>query len=436
VFDATSELMTQNGETRPGYIVKDALLKLIKDAIDYDSKNHKITKDAYKKFRRTLIKSRILFVSEKDKEFLTLFNEKLKEKNNVEIDEKEHYSKNDYFKLKFFEFKPELKYAKQFHYLVHSVHNTELLPYIFTNSGIQLKGHFNKDYHGLPLIWFGYGMVLNENKKSNTSRYGSFTFKIDIDKVLAKGSSYFAIGTRIYTNEHSHSILITNREQIRIQTKLKKTDYNKNTKIKKFELRDFEHDFPRIVNIQKNELCKKENNEWFLNDGLQLDDTCGDWDHPEFCLEANEESVDDDDDNNDYANFDLKDIKICFLEHGGEDNLCVKIKGKKTGCPSTREKSMDEFLALMKSRKIPSFLKLRNCFDEKTFQELFQLQFGDDLLEFCKFEMNVKNIDNLNNIQARFNDFKESWKEVLEKLNRNDSIDEIEKSISIVMKEI
>ncbi len=86
----------------PGYkiegVFKDALLKLIKDAIDYDSKNHKITKDAYKKltttnnkkqqqnmtplayskFHETLTTSRMLFVSKSDLEFLTFFNRKLK----------------------------------------------------------------------------------------------------------------------------------------------------------------------------------------------------------------------------------------------------------------------------------------------------------------------------------------------------------------------
>jgi hypothetical protein len=302
VLGATSELMkSQIGETRPGYIVKDALLKLIKDAIDYDSRRQ-ITEDAYLNFHQTLITSKILFVSKSDLEFLTLFNEKVKEKNieEVKIDEKKRYSKNDYFKLKFFEFSPKLKYAKQFHYLVHSVHNTKLLPNIFNESGIHLKGNFNKDYHGMPLTWFG---TFNQ-ESLNTSRYGSLTFKIDIDKVLAKGRNYFAMGTRIYPREHSHSVLITNREQIQIRTKLKKTDYNKKIKIEKFQLSEFEHNFPRIVNIEANELCKKVNNEWFLNDGLDLDDSSGDWDHPEFCLEANEESFD----NNDYAKFNFDDF--------------------------------------------------------------------------------------------------------------------------------
>jgi hypothetical protein len=107
----------------------------------------------------------------------------------------------------------------------------------------------------------------------------------------------------------------------------------------------------------------------------------------------------------------------------------VKKNGEKTGCLLTRELAMDEFIKLMKSRKIPSLLKLRNCFENETFQELFKLQFGDDLLELFKFELNVKNIDNLKNIQTCFNDFKESLSHILEKLNRNDSIDEIEKKL-------
>ena len=45
-----------------------------------------------------------------------------------------------------------------------------------------------------------------------------------------------------------------------------------------------------------------------------LNDSHGDWDHPEFCLEAN--------DGNEYVYFNFDDIQICFLEH----NFCVKKK--------------------------------------------------------------------------------------------------------------
>ena len=212
-----------------------------------------------------------------------------------------------------FDFNQMETYSNKFHYLIHTVHNTRDLVSIFTNSGIRLKGHSNKDYHGVSLVWFG---TPNENATSkNSSRYGSISFKIKIDKVLAKGRNYFAMGTRIYTKERSHSILITDREQIRIQTQLKLTKYDKKTKRAEIEFSKFEHDFPRIVNIQENELCKKVNNEWFLNDGLDLDDSLGDWDNAEFCLEANEESNDADDDNNVYANFDFDDVERGDLGH-------------------------------------------------------------------------------------------------------------------------
>ena len=129
-------------------------------------------------------------------------------------------------------------------YLIHSVHDIRDLSSIFTKSGIRLKGNFHKDFHGLPLIWFG---LLNENDDTgkNSSRYGSISFKIKIDKVLAKGRNYFAMGNRKYKKEHSHSILITNREHVRMQTRLP------------FNWIPQEFDFPRIVNIEQNELCKK-----------------------------------------------------------------------------------------------------------------------------------------------------------------------------------
>ena len=408
---------TKNCKYKIEGIVKDALLKLIKDAIDYDSKKKQMTDEAYSNFRETLIESEMLFESKSDLEFLTFFNRKLEENNIAKLDENINDAKaTAEFKLKFFKFSPNPNYSKQFHYLVHSVHDTELLPYIFNKKGIQLKGHSNKDYHGLPLIWFG---LLNENKTIKISRYGSISFMIKIDKVLAKGTNYFAMGTRKYRREHSHSILITNRKQIQIQTKLKTKNDEES------ELSEFMFDFPEIPNIEENELCKKVNNEWFLNDGLQLDENLGAWDHPEFCLEANEgigdNDEDEDDNEDDYANFCFDDIKICFLEHG-ESNLCVKKEGKKTGCRLTRESSMKKFIALIKSRKIPSLLKLRNCFEKGTFQELFELQFGGDLLKLCKFELNVTNTKNLNNIQARFNEFKNDLSEILKKLKREDIV--------------
>jgi hypothetical protein len=81
VLVATKNLI----DDMPGYkiegVFKDALLKLIKDAIDYDSKQ-KMTPLAYSKFHETLTTSRMLFVSKSDLEFLTFFNRKLK-KNGV-----------------------------------------------------------------------------------------------------------------------------------------------------------------------------------------------------------------------------------------------------------------------------------------------------------------------------------------------------------------
>ena len=109
---------------------------------------------------------------------------------------------------------------------------------------------------------------------------------------------------------------------------------------------ELEIDFPEIDNIQENELIKKIDNEWYLNDFHGLD-----WDHPEFCLEANEV---DQNDGNEYVYFDSDDIRICFLEHGDRSSFCVT---KKNGqCPNTKESSKKEFEVFMKSLKIPSFL--------------------------------------------------------------------------------
>jgi len=349
---------------------KDALLEFIKSQIEQDpiGANYNLICKHFQILK-------ILFVSARDLEFLTFFNKMINNYSDIKqalLAENLHEQFNckvDFIipNEKMYDIPLVVTYSEhnQFHFLNHSIHNTELLPYIFINGSIRLKGNFNKDYHGLPLIWFG---LLNENKKSNANRYGSISFKIKIDKVLEKGSNYFALGTRIYTKERSHTILITNREHVRIQTQLKRK--NKYTGEK--NLSEFEHDFPRIVNIEQNQLLKKENNEWCLNDGLQLDenlrvnDLYQEWDHAEFCLEANEESVDADDDNNVYAYFDFDDFEICFLEH----DYCVK-EFKNCNKVKTSRDAKEKFIELIEPEKL---FRLRNCFDKQTLQELLELQ--------------------------------------------------------------
>jgi hypothetical protein len=247
----------------------------------------------------------------------------------------------------------------------------------------------------MPLIWFG---TFNQ-ASSNTSRYGSLTFKIDIDKVLAKGSNYFAMGTRKYTREHSHSILITNCKNVRMQTRSNASR--------------LEFDFPRILDIEDNELLKKENNEWCLNKGLQLNDTCGDWDHPEFCLEANE--IDG------YVYFNFDDIKIEFFEHG---SMCINFTKRTEACQD-KLTSQESFIRLMKAGKLPSLLKLKERLSDSAFRELFHLKFptgvpSEKLLEFVKFELcQVERIDQSCLIKMKFNAFvRNDLDEILAKLGQ------------------
>ena len=130
-------------------------------------------------------------------------------------------------------------FQKKFQFLIHSIHDTNALETIFTKNRIKLKGNnSNKDYFGLPFIWFG---VFIQNL-TNTSRYGAVGFKINIEKVLAKGSKYFGLGKRKYKLEHSHTIMITDRELIH----------------------GFDTNFP-TVDIQDNQLIKQIDNEWRLN---------------------------------------------------------------------------------------------------------------------------------------------------------------------------
>jgi hypothetical protein len=216
-------------EYQRGTMSKEALLEFIKSQIEQNpiGADYNRICEHFKDFG-------MLFFSTSDSEFLSFFNKMIKIHNNMKqallgenIDQfncKVDYSEPGQMH---FDFNQMETYSKKFHYLIHTVHDTRDLASIFTNSGIRLKGHSNKDYHGVSLVWFG---TPNENATcKNSSRYGSISFKIKIGKVLAKGSNYFALGTRIYTKERSHSILITNREQIRIQTQLKLTKYDKKT---------------------------------------------------------------------------------------------------------------------------------------------------------------------------------------------------------------
>jgi hypothetical protein len=79
---------------------------------------------------------------------------------------------------------------------------------------------------------------------------------------------------------------------------------------------ELEIDFPEIDNIQENELIKKIDNEWYLNDFHGLD-----WDHPEFCLEANEV---DQNDGNEYVYFDSDDIRICLCNKQKMANVLIQ----------------------------------------------------------------------------------------------------------------
>ena len=157
----------------------------------------------------------------------------------------EHNCKVKYFipnDERFFQIESRSNSTGNVKYLIHSVHDISDLSNIFTPNGIRLKGKSSqRDFYGLPLIWFG---IYNEKDKQPKSRYGSFSFKIKIDEVLAKGSKYFGLGTRQYKLERSHAILITDREEIKAKTKTKKPS----------GLSNLEIDFPKIENIQENDL--------------------------------------------------------------------------------------------------------------------------------------------------------------------------------------
>jgi hypothetical protein len=417
ILNAVLSLMHNKPNYHIKLVLKDSLLKLIKDAIEYDMrkniKRKQLNSQSYQHFYNALVESRILFVSTSDLDFLQLFYQKQKEifpifvQRSVILAEnrEERSSKSCFFEptnQKHFHFTSgetnEFSHTKKCHYLIHSVHNTDDLEDIFTTTGIRLKGNCNKDYYGAPLTWFG---TFNQ-ESSNTSRYGSLTFKIDIDKVLAKGSNYFAMGTRKYTREHSHSILITNCSNVRMQTKSNSSP--------------LEFDFPRMANIEQNQLCKKENNEWFLNDRLQLNDTCGDWDHPEFCLETN--------DIDGYVYFNFYDIKIEFFKHSKEESLCVNFRKKTEACQD-KLASQESFIRLMKAGKVPSLLKLRKRLSDDAFRELFQIKFpigalSEKLLEFVKFELcQVERIDQSCLIKMKFNAFvRNDLDEILAKLGQ------------------
>ncbi len=92
-----------------------------------------------------------------------------------------------------------------------------------------------------------------------------------------------------------------------------------------------------------------------------MNDRYQDWDHPEFCLEANEANGGDY-----YTYFDFDDFEICFLEH----DYCVK-EFKNCNKVKTSRDAKEKFIELIEPEKL---FRLRNCFDKQTLQELLELQ--------------------------------------------------------------
>jgi hypothetical protein len=440
VLDATKCLMSKirNFEAtfRLDGIVKDKFLSLIKNLIEQQS----LSDAAYINIYEALVASNILFVSSNDLELVSLLNRKLKKKTRAFLAENSQvYNGKREFNFPSFNLSTSLSpfrldiqtYSKKVEYLIHTVHDSRDLAQIFTSpKEIQLKGHCkNRDFYGLPLIWFEV-FVGNEATKN---RYGSISFRINISKVFAKGRAHFGLGTRKYKSEHTHTILITNRECVRAQTRVKfrKNIYDKLAQIMRdySPLKDFNYKLPKI-DIEMNQLWIRENcDDWYLNKDLQLNDDFNKrvpWDSVQLCLEANEENEEMEKFN--FAAFELKDVRISFFEHGHE--YCIR---NPNACRETRKKAQNDFVKLMKSREIPSLLKLYNCFDARTFRELFALYFDGDyrfesneekLVELLNFEFIDPSIklfsckDSMNLIEEDFDNFSRNDLEtILERLH-------------------
>jgi hypothetical protein len=149
--------------------------------------------------------------------------------------------------------------------------------------------------------------------------------------------------------------------------------------------------------------------------------TRGNWDHPEFCLEANE--------NGNYVYFDFDDFKIEFFVHG---RMCVNFR-KTTDACQNKLTSQESFIRLMEAGRVPSLLKLRERLSVNAFRELFQIKYPTDalsekLLEFVKFELcQVERIDQSSLIKMKFNAFiRNDLDEILAKLGeQSDSFAQI-----------
>jgi hypothetical protein len=83
VLGAVSKFMQTKSNYRIKLVLKDSLLKLIKDTIEYDMRKSfnpkQLTPRAYQNLYNALVESRILFVSMSDLDFLELFYQWQKE---------------------------------------------------------------------------------------------------------------------------------------------------------------------------------------------------------------------------------------------------------------------------------------------------------------------------------------------------------------------
>jgi hypothetical protein len=144
VLGAVSKFMKTKSNYRIKGFIKDSLLKLIKDTIEYDMRKRfnpkQLTPQAYQNFYKALVESRILFVSLSDLDFLELFyqwqkeafpkfvwlNESSKQYNVILAENREERSSKSCFfeptNQKHFHFTSgetnELSHKKQCHYLI------------------------------------------------------------------------------------------------------------------------------------------------------------------------------------------------------------------------------------------------------------------------------------------------------------------------------
>ncbi len=245
-----------------------------------------------------------------------------------------------------------------FQYVQHVVHNiNDVLTIFQTFRGkVHFKGSLNEDFSGPPLCWFAPLPPLSKDRPEllcdsldpTGSRYGCYRFTIPFNVILQRFPTCFILGTRKYNQEHSHTILLTDRA-VKYITFIDEHQPSQLTDTP--FIRRSQQSFPNVNMHASLEWLCFHDNRWTK------------WDQLEFAIATKELQFDPRQDN----------IRLDFVDHSTK--ICVPSSKKSTRCGNRWDKNtaMQYFLTEL-NRKHIELDTLRAFFIDAVWNELLAVK--------------------------------------------------------------